>query len=206
MRFGGGMIRGLLLGAAGDFGFLQVSHQGDPCQGHCGSGTSCVDGACVVAQDDGARVGKRRGRRRRGRRRGLARGEVDEILRKPGAADMVARARGPSLKQADYVNMEEQGGGERELDGEDVDRRFRRLDRAIIACIDEARKGWDVSSGTVVVAFRIERGGGVASVRVKAPALLQRQGIYECIRPLVVGLRFPPSSRALVMRYPYRLD
>ena len=42
-----------------------------------------------------------------------------------------------------------------------MEARFRRLDRRIVACIDRAREGWDISTGKLVVAFRIERSGKV---------------------------------------------
>jgi len=92
-----------------------------------------------------------------------------------------------------------------ELDEAEVEQRFRRLDGRIIDCIDRAREGWDVS-GKVVVGFRLERSGRVQKVRVTAPALMQRAGIYACIAPLVKGLHYPASGRSLIMSYPYRLD
>jgi hypothetical protein len=205
MRFGGGLVLGLILGAAGLFGYQRVASHEDPCLGHCGTGTTCVEGVCLLEEKKVARK-KRRKRRRWRRRRPRAKGADEETWRTPTAKDLKSVAKGPSLKQTDYINMEDKGGDERELTSAEVDGRFRRLDRRIIACIDRAREGWDISTGKVVVSFRIERKGSVSKVRVSAPAVLQRQGLYDCVRPLVTALRFPPSGRALVMSYPYRLD
>ena len=75
----------------------------------------------------------------------------------------------------------------------------------MVGCIDRARGPIDFREGQVVLAFRIERSGRVEKVRVSAPAALQRAGLYGCLHPQVSALSFPPSSRAVVMRYPYSL-
>ena len=48
MRFGGGLVLGLILGAAGLFGYQRVASREDPCLGHCGTGTNCVEGVCML--------------------------------------------------------------------------------------------------------------------------------------------------------------
>ena len=42
-------------------------------------------------------------------------------------------------------------------------------------------------------------------VRVEAPAILQKGGIYGCIKGVVGGIRFPPSNGSQVVSYPFSL-
>ena len=53
--------------------------------------------------------------------------------------------------------------------------------------------------------FRIQRTGNVRGVRVEAPAILQKGGIYGCIKGVVGGIRFPPSGGSQVVSYPFSL-
>jgi len=209
MRFVGGLVAGLVLGFGGYLGYQQYAMHQDPCLGHCGLQTVCVEGVCLQQETPGA-DDKRRRRRRRPRRRRRARhatttGEQPK-LRSPSARDLKPSARGPSLKGTDFVNMTKPGAPEQELSTAEVNTRFRKLDRRIVSCIDRARESWDLSSGRVTVSFRIERSGKVQKVRVAAAAALQQSGLYDCIRPLVTALSFPPTSRSLVMSYPFTLD
>jgi hypothetical protein len=93
-----------------------------------------------------------------------------------------------------------------EVDQNEIERVFRRLDNKTVACIDQAAAGWHLRGSKIVVGFRLERSGEVKKVQVEAPSLLQRHGIYDCIAPMVRGLRFPRGSRALVLHYPYRIN
>lgn len=214
MKFVLGLVCGLLA-LGGYFGYEQYRASKDPCLGRCGEGTSCSEGGrCEVAEE--GKIGKkrkrrRRRRRRRGRRRrnkGVA-AATSDAPKTPSAAERKMVSKGPSLRSTDYIDMKNPkkgGGGGRELSTAEVTRVFRRLDRRIIACIDKARGDYDFRGGRVSVGFRLERSGHVKKVRVKAPALLQKKGLTRCVVPLVRGLRFPRSSRALVMTYPFRLD
>lgn len=210
MRWLLGIVIGLLpLG--GYLVYERLDRRADPCIGRCGSGTRCEKERCVALPAEPAEPAEpsRRGKRkRRGGRAGAAAGggePHEPPLRTPSAADLRASTQGPSLGGTDVVDMSE-AGDERELSSAEVDRRFRLLDTSIVACIDRAREGWAVQSGQVSVAFRIERSGKVQKVQVSSPALLQRNGLHRCIAPLVTRLTFPASSRALTMRYPYRLE
>lgn len=209
MRFVAGLLVGLVVGVGGYLSFQLYGLHNDPCLEHCGTGTVCVEGVCLVEEPQ-AKV-RRKGRRRRGRRRGQRRrraegGLEEPALKKPGAADLKPVTKGQSLQGADYIDMSRGGAEGRELDESEVNARFRKLDGRIVACIDRAREGWDVSQGRVLVAFRIERSGQVKRIKVSAPALLMRGGLYDCVRPLVASLRFPASSRSLMMSYPFSLE
>jgi hypothetical protein len=45
----------------------------------------------------------------------------------------------------------------------------------------------------------------VRGVRVEAPSILQRGGIYSCVRGVVMGIRFPPSKGSQIVSYPFSL-
>ena len=60
--------------------------------------------------------------------------------------------------------------------------------------------------GRVTVKFRIQRTGNVRGVRVEAPAILQKGGIYGCIKGVVGGLRFPPSNGSQIVSLPVLAD
>lgn len=208
MRFVVGLIVGAVLGAGGYLGYETYRRHEDPCLELCGTGTTCVEGVCLRDEllADGRKKKRRRGRRRGRRRRRRPAGDDAPPLRTPSASDLRRADRGQSLKGTDYVDMSKGGAEGRELDSAEVEARFRKLGGRIVGCIDRAREGWDISTGRVVVGFRIERSGQVKRVRVTGPTLLLRAGLYDCIRPLVTGLRFPRSSRSLIMSYPFTLQ
>lgn len=149
---------------------------------------------------------KKKKGRRRPRRKFVAAGQT---LRKPTSAELRQTSGGPSLGKVDVVDLaNELGGTSEELSQAQVTARVRRLDPEIIGCIQRSGRGYDLGGQRVKVevAFRIERSGRVSKVRVKAPRLLQKQGLLGCVRPLLRALIFPESGRALIMSYPYALD
>jgi len=96
--------------------------------------------------------------------------------------------------------------GSRELTQDDIDAKFRAKEDAILGCISKARPDEDTYvPGRVTVKFRIQRTGNVRGVRVEAPSILQKGGIYGCIKGVVGGIRFPPSSSSQVVSYPFSL-
>lgn len=112
---------------------------------------------------------------------------------------------GDKLTGTEVLNLAEaQNGAERELTQEDIDAVFRPKQAAVIGCIDDAR-GEAQLDGQITVAFRIRRGGDVAGVRVEAPAYLIHHGLLDCTRRLVQGLRFPVSTKAQIVTYPFSL-
>ncbi len=212
MKFALGLVCGLVA-LGGYVGYERYRASKDPCLGRCGEGTSCSDeGRCVVVEEEKVGKTRRRRRRRHGRRwrrrrkAGGEAGAATDAPKTPSAAERKMVSKGPSLRSTDYLDLKKSGGGGRELSTGEVTRIFRRLDRRIIGCIDKARGDYDFRGGRVSVGFRLERSGQVKKVQVKAPALLQKRGLTRCVAPLVRDLRFPQSSRALVMTYPFRLD
>lgn len=208
MRFFVGLLVGLFL-LGGYLGYQWYRDSRDPCLGRCGEGTACQQGLCEVQRAAVAtrkkKKRRRRGRRRRNRRRAGSTNS-EPALRKVSAADRVPASTGPSLRQADYINMAKPGGGGRELSTSQINAKVRPLGGRIVACIDRARGDHDLRRGKVVLAFRIERSGRVKKVRITAPRVLQRGGLSGCITPLVRGLRFGPTARSLIMTYPYQLN
>ena len=82
---------------------------------------------------------------------------------------------------------------------------MRGVDGQIIRCIDSSRQGY-AWSGKIVVGLRIGPRGEIEGVQVRAPALLFERGLYACVRKATAALRFPSSSRAVVVRYPYGFE
>ena len=79
-------------------------------------------------------------------------------------------------------------------------------EEAILACISRARPDEETYvPGRVTVKFRIQRTGNVRGVRVEAPAILQKGGLYGCVKGVVGGIRFPPSNGSQVVSYPFSL-
>ena len=86
--------------------------------------------------------------------------------------------------------------GSRELTQDDIDAKFRAKEDAILGCISRARPDEDTYvPGRVTVKFRIQRTGNVRGVRVEAPAILQKGGIYGCIKGVVGGHPVPALER-----------
>lgn len=201
MRFFSGLIIGLLA-LAGYAGYEFYQSKEDPCRGFCGQGTQCIDQHCVV-EDDSPKKNKKKGRRKR--RRNARRPLSDPTLKTPSAADLKVVIKGQSLKQTDYIDMSKADPNLQELSSDEVEAKFRRLDPKIIACIDKARGNWNVAAVKIVIGFRVERSGAINKVQLKAPILMQKSGLYSCIKPLVSSLHFPKSARSIVMSYPYQL-
>jgi hypothetical protein len=58
----------------------------------------------------------------------------------------------------------------------------------------------------VTIKFRIQRAGSVRGVRVEGPAVLQRNGLYGCIKNVVGGIRFPAAGTSQIVSYPFTLS
>jgi hypothetical protein len=123
-------------------------------------------------------------------------------------ADLKLVSQGDDLSRADVVHMGDatDDSGSRELTQDDIDAKFRAKEEAILGCISRARPDEDTYvPGRVTVKFRIQRTGNVRGVRVEAPAILQKGGIYGCIKGVVGGIRFPPSNGSQIVSYPFSL-
>lgn len=123
-------------------------------------------------------------------------------------ADLKLVSQGDDLSRPDVVHMGDatDDKGSRELTQDDIDAKFRAKEDAILGCISRARPDEDTYvPGRVTVKFRIQRAGNVRGVRVEAPAILQKGGIYGCIKGVVGGIRFPPSNGSQIVSYPFSL-
>lgn len=205
MRFIMGLVVGLLA-LGGYLAFDWWQSREDPCRGHCGEGTHCVDGQCapMAASRSKQRVRRRRGGSRRRHRRGVAE-KSDRALREPSRGQLAVRTVGPKLDRPQRVDFSEAGQQQRELSESEITARVRGIDGQIIGCIDTSRQGY-VWSGKIVVGLRIGPSGAIEGVQVRAPALLIERGLHACVRKATATLRFPSSSRAVVVRYPYAFD
>jgi hypothetical protein len=132
--------------------------------------------------------------------------ETEPVKLSPSDLKLVSQ--GDDLSRPDVVHLGDatDDTGSRELNQDDIDLRFRAKEEAVLDCIAKARPDEETYvPGRVTVKFRIQRTGNVRGVRVEAPAILQKGGIYGCIRGVVGGLRFPPSSGSQIVSYPFSL-
>jgi hypothetical protein len=206
-----GFLLGLLVAALAFGAYLYSS----------GRRASHPDRAQVHGAADGGAPTRKKRRRARGAQR-LAHGgapvdrpahaepesdpEPEPVRLSP--ADLKIVGQGDDLSRPDVIRMDFADGKEtRELTQEDIDTRFRAQEPAILDCIASARPDPDsYVPGRVTVKFRIQRTGTVRGVRVDAPAILQRGGIYGCVKKAVGGLRFPPSGSSQILTYPFTLS
>jgi hypothetical protein len=127
---------------------------------------------------------------------------------KLSSADLKLVSQGDDLSRPDVIHMGDatDDSGSHELTQDDIDARFRAREDAILGCISRARPDEDTYvQGRVTVKFRIQRTGNVRGVRVEAPAILQKGGVYSCIKGVVGGIHFPPSNSSQVVSYPFSL-
>jgi hypothetical protein len=127
---------------------------------------------------------------------------------KLSAADLKLVSQGDDLSRPDIIHLGDVSdeSGSHELGQDDIDARFRAKEEAILSCISRARPDEETYvPGRVTVKFRIQRSGNVRGVRVEAPAILQKGGIYGCVKGVVGGIHFPPSNGSQVVSYPFSL-
>lgn len=129
---------------------------------------------------------------------------------KLSAADLRTVSQGDDLSRPDVLKLDmgsSGGASDRDLTQDDIDARFRPAEDAILECISNARPDPETYvPGRVTVKFRIQRTGHVRGVRVEAPAILQKGGVYGCIKGVVGRLSFPASNGSQVVSYPYSLS
>jgi hypothetical protein len=122
-------------------------------------------------------------------------------------SDLKLVSQGDDLSRPDVIRIDmSDDSGSHELTQDEIDDRFRAREESILSCILRARPDEETYvPGRVTVKFRIQRSGNVRGVRVEAPAILQKGGIYGCIKGVVGGIRFPPSNGSQVVSYPFSL-
>jgi hypothetical protein len=172
-----------------------------------------------VATADAGAPGKKKRRRARGAAR-MARSkdrpaaeetdyaEPDPEPIKLSAADRKMVAQGDSLSGSDVMRLDmSETSNARELTQDDIDEGFRAREEDILGCISRSRPDAEAYiPGLVNVKFRIQKTGTVRGVRVEAPAILQKGGIYGCVKGIVEGIRFPASGSSQIVTYPFRLS
>jgi hypothetical protein len=124
------------------------------------------------------------------------------------AADRKMTGQGDDLGRPEVIRMDF-GNDQQlpELSQDDIDERFRAREESILDCISRARPDSEAYvPGLVNVKFRIQRTGAVRGVRVEAPAILMKGGLYPCVRSVVEGLRFPAAGSSQIVTYPFRLS
>jgi len=165
-------------------------------------------GAVRVARNDGP-AGQAAGQGSGSSRPAPAAPAIDEPEPiKLSPADLKLVSQGDDLSRPDVIHMGDatDDSGSRELTQDDIDAKFRAREDAILGCISKARPDEETYvPGRVTVKFRIQRTGNVRGVRVEAPAILQKGGVYGCIKGVVGGIRFPPSNSSQVVSYPFSL-
>jgi hypothetical protein len=126
---------------------------------------------------------------------------------KLSAAELRMVGQGDDLSRPEVVHLDmSDASGGHELSQDEIDARFRAKEDAVLGCISRARPDQDTwVPGRVTVKFRILRTGAVKGVRVEAPAILQKGGLYGCIKGVVGGMKFPASNMSQVITYPFSL-
>jgi hypothetical protein len=169
--------------------------------------------ATISAADAGPPATTKKARKRsRGAMR-VARGSAegpaaaDEPVRL-SAADLHTVAQGEDLSRPDVLRLDMSNDKELpELSQDQIDEHFRAREADILECISKARPDPETYvPGRVTVKFRIQRAGTVRGVRVEAPAILQRNGLYGCIKSVVGGIHFPAAGTSQILSYPFTLS
>ena len=201
-----GFVLGLLVAGLGIGGYLYWQHL-----------RPVPIGAARSAADAGVPTSKRPKKRSRGAIRiargpaagdSLAAGEPEPEPVHLSAADLRPVAQGDDLSRPDVLRLDMSNDKEvPELSQDQIDERFRGQESAILDCIARARP--DPESyvpGRVNIKFRIQRAGTVRGVRVEAPAVLQKNGLFGCIKGVVGSLRFPAAGTSQIISYPFTLS
>jgi hypothetical protein len=117
-------------------------------------------------------------------------------------------SQGDDISRPDVVHLGDatDDSGSHELGQDQIDDRFRAKEEAILGCIARARPDEETYvPGRVTIKFRIQRTGHVRGVRVEAPSILQKGGLYGCVKGVVGGIRFRLSNGSQIVSYPFSL-
>jgi hypothetical protein len=136
----------------------------------------------------------------------VAAGEPEPV--RLSAADLRTVAQGDDLSKPDVLRLDMSNDKELpELSQDQIDERFRAQESAILDCIARARPDPETYvPGRVSIKFRIQRAGTVRGVRVEGPAILQKNGLYGCIKGVVGNLHFPAAGTSQIISYPFTLS
>jgi hypothetical protein len=202
-----GFVFGLLVAGLGFGGYLYWQHQQ----------SSAPVQAVKTADAAAPSASKKAKKRSRGAvriARGPAAGEgaqSSEPESEPvrlSAADLRPVAQGDDLSTPDVLRLDMSNDKELpELSQDQIDERFRGQESAILDCISRARPDPETYvPGRVTIKFRVQRAGTVRGVRVEAPSVLQRNGLFGCIKGVIGRLRFPAAGTSQIVSYPFTLS
>ena len=206
-----GFVLGLLVAGMAVAGYLYWTDRMHP----AAKPTAGADGGAPAKEARDKKKKRRRGAVRVAHNDGPGAGrtatppvepEPEAVKLSPGDLKLVSQ--GDDLSRPDVIHLGDatDDSGSHELTQDDIDARFHGKEDAILGCISKARPDEETYvPGRVTVKFRIQRTGNVRGVRVEAPAILQKGGIYGCIKGVVGGIRFPPSNSSQVVSYPFSL-
>jgi hypothetical protein len=196
-----GVILGAALAAGG--GWIYINKAKD-CIGRCGDGTRCFTGRCIAAGPATSVASTPSpGRLKRKRRNG---GDPAQPELKLSPGDERIASSGDALGRPEHIDFTQGGDDGKELTQDELDSVFHGAQSAVTRCITDAIGDYPLETGKVTIRFRVERSGEVKKLRVEAPQLLIRRGLYACVRPAVLRLRFPASGGANVVEYPFALQ
>jgi hypothetical protein len=204
LRFLIGFVVALATVAGGAYLYFGKSIASDACLGRCGDATICTNARCaplpVVPPVSEPKSGHRH-RRPLLNNNGVGQAEPEKKLQ-PGDERIVTT--GDALGRPEHIDMTKPD--EKELDQGEIDRVWASAEPKLSRCITEAVADWPLEGGKIEVSYRIERDGSVRKVRLVAPSLLLRNGLYACMRDKVVALRFSQSGGANVVTFPFQLQ
>jgi hypothetical protein len=200
-----GFLLGLLIAGLGFGGYLYWQHQKSSTEAVATKG---ADAGVPAAGKKPKRHARSAARIARGPAGESPSGEADSEPVRLSAADLRPVAQGDDLSTPDVLRLDMSNDKElAELSQDQIDERFRAQETAILECITRARPDPETYvPGKVTIKFRIQRAGTVRGVRVEAPSVLQRNGLYNCIKGVVGHLRFPAAGTSQIISYPFKLS
>jgi hypothetical protein len=200
-----GFLLGLLVAGLGIGGYFYWQHM-----------QNTTAKPTLAAADAGAPTAVKKTRKRNRGAVRVARGPADSLASaepesepvRLSAADLRPVAQGDDLSKPDVLRLDMSNDKELpELSQDQIDERFRGQESAILDCIARARPDPETYvPGRVTIKFRIQRAGTVRGVRVEGPAVLQKNGLYGCIKNVVGGIRFPSAGTSQIISYPFTLS
>jgi hypothetical protein len=200
-----GFLLGLLIAGLAFGGYLYWQHQKSSTEAVATKG---ADAGAPAAGKKPKRHSRSAARIARGPAGEAPAGEPESEPVRLSAADLRPVAQGDELSTPDVLRLDMSNDKELpELGQDQIDERFRSQETAILDCITRARPDPETYvPGKVTIKFRIQRAGTVRGVRVEAPSVLQRHGLYDCIRDVVGRLRFPAAGTSQIISYPFKLS
>ncbi|HEX7506166.1 MAG TPA: hypothetical protein VF550_05300 [Polyangia bacterium] len=202
-----GFLLGLLVAGLGIGGYFYWQHLQPK-----------TSGPVLLAADAGAPTTTKKARKRsRGAMRvargpaasdALGGGESEPEPVRLSASDLRLVAQGDDLSKPDVLRLDMSSDKELpELSQDQIDERFRGQESAILDCISRARPDPETYvPGRVTIKFRIQRVGTVRGVRVEGPAVLQKNGLFGCVKNVVGSIRFPSAGTSQIVSYPFTLS